>query len=106
MILPATRPGNRHVYHLYVVRHPARDAIIAALAARDIITGIHYPWPIHTMRGYAFLGYREGSLPVTEQAAREIFSLPMYPSLTDAQQDRVCGALGDIMARVGGQSSI
>ena len=98
LVLPAARPGNRHVYHLYVVRHPARDAIIGALAARDIIAGIHYPWPIHTMRGYARLGYGEGSLPVTEQAAREIFSLPMYPSLTDTQQDRVCEALVDILA--------
>lgn len=106
LILPKTRPGNRHVYHLYVVRHPARDAIIGALAALDIIAGIHYPWPIHTMRGYAYLGYVEGSLPVTEKAAREIFSLPMYPSLTDAQQDRVCGALRDILSGPRVQSSI
>lgn len=101
LILPTTRPENRHVYHLYVVRHPARDAIVAALAARDIIAGIHYPWPIHTMRGYAHLGYSEGSLPVTEQAAREIFSLPMYPSLTDAQQDCVCEALRDVLPGLG-----
>jgi aminotransferase EvaB len=101
LVLPTIGPENRHVYHLYVVRHPARDAIIGALAARDIIAGIHYPWPIHTMRGYAHLGYGEGSLPVTEKAAREIFSLPMYPSLTDAEQDRVCGALRDILPGLG-----
>lgn len=106
LLLPTTRPENRHVYHLYVVRHPARDAIIGALAARDIIAGIHYPWPIHAMRGYAHLGYSEGSLPVTEKAAREICSLPMYPSLTDADQDRVCGALRDILSGPGVQSSI
>jgi len=106
LTLPKTRPENRHVYYLYVVRHPARDAIVEGLAARDIIAGIHYRWPIHTMRGYAHLGYGEGSLPVTEQAAREIFSLPMYPSLTDAEQDRVCGALRDIMPGLGVQSSI
>jgi dTDP-3-amino-2,3,6-trideoxy-4-keto-D-glucose/dTDP-3-amino-3,4,6-trideoxy-alpha-D-glucose/dTDP-2,6-dideoxy-D-kanosamine transaminase len=98
--LPPTAPGNHHVYYLYVVRHPARDAIMRELAARDILVNISYPWPIHTMRGYAGLGYREGSLPVTEQAAREIFSLPMYPSLTDAEQDQVCGALHDIVATV------
>lgn len=98
LILPATRPENRHVYQLYVVRHSARDAIITALAARDIIAGIHYPWPIHAMRGYAHLGYREGSLPVTEKAAGEIFSLPMYPSLADEEHDRVCGALRDILS--------
>ncbi|MSO84215.1 MAG: DegT/DnrJ/EryC1/StrS family aminotransferase [Acidobacteria bacterium] len=106
LILPTTRPENRHVYHLYVVRHPARDAIIGGLAAHDIIAGIHYPWPIHTMPAYAHLGYGEGSLPVAEQAAREIFSLPMYPSLTDAQQDRVCGALRDTLSGLEAQSSI
>ena len=106
LILPATRPENRHVYHLYVVRHPARDVIIGALAARDIIAGIHYPWPIHTMRGYAHLGYGKGSLPVTEKAAGEILSLPMYPSLIDAEQDRVCGALREILSGLGVQSSI
>jgi aminotransferase EvaB len=102
LILPTTRPENRHVYHLYVVRHPARDAIIGELAARDIVAGIHYPWPIHTMRGYAHLGYGEGSLPETEKAAGEILSLPMYPSLTDAEHDRVCGALRKIVSGLGG----
>jgi aminotransferase EvaB len=93
LILPAMLSGNRHVYHLYVVRHPGRDAIIAALAEKGVSVGIHYPWPIHTMRAYRHLGEGEGSLPATEQAAREIFSLPMYPSLTNADQDRVCDAL-------------
>lgn len=98
LALPATRPENRHVYHLYVVRHPARDAIVKALAGRGIAVGIHYPWPIHTMRAYAHLGYREGSLPATEKAAREIFSLPMYPSLTNAEHDRVCEALREVVS--------
>ncbi|MBI3047187.1 MAG: DegT/DnrJ/EryC1/StrS family aminotransferase [Acidobacteria bacterium] len=98
LVLPAARPDNRHVYHLYVVRHPARDRIMTALADRGIDVGIHYPWPIHLMRGYADLGYREGALPVTERIAREIFSLPMYPSLTDAEQDRVCEALREVVA--------
>jgi aminotransferase EvaB len=93
LILPVALSGNRHVYHLYVVRHPDRDAIIAALAERGISVGIHYPWPIHTMRAYRQYGDGEGSLPATEQAAREIFSLPMYPSLTNADQDQVCDAL-------------
>jgi len=95
--LPVTAPGNEHVFYVYVVRHPQRERIMRELAARDIVVNISYPWPIHTMRGYQSLGYREGSLPVTEQAAREIFSLPMYPSLTDAQQDRVCDSLREIL---------
>jgi len=97
LTLPATRRDNQHVYHLYVVRHPARDAIVRELAERGIGIGIHYPWPIHTMRAYAYLGYREGSLPATEKAAREIFSLPLYPSLTEADQNRVCDALLDVL---------
>ena len=101
LILPTTRSHNRHVYHLYVVRHQARDAIMKELASRGISTGVHYPWPIHRMRGYAHLGYREGSLPVTERAALEIFSLPMYPSLTNQEQDEVCRALREILAGVG-----
>jgi dTDP-3-amino-2,3,6-trideoxy-4-keto-D-glucose/dTDP-3-amino-3,4,6-trideoxy-alpha-D-glucose/dTDP-2,6-dideoxy-D-kanosamine transaminase len=99
--LPTTTSHNKHVYHLYVVRHPARDTLVTELASRGISTGIHYPWPIHLMRGYAHLGYREGALPSTERAAREIFSLPMYPSLTNEEQDRVCGALREIVQNVG-----
>ena len=91
------RPGNRHVYHLYVVRHAARDAILDALGQRHISGGVHYRWPIHLMPAYAHLGYAEGSLPVTERAAREILSLPIYPSMTDAQQEQVCEALSQIL---------
>jgi len=99
--LPQTATGNYHAYYLYVVRHPDRDRIMRELAAREIIVNISYPWPIHTMRGYARLGYAAGDLPETEKAAREIFSLPLYPSLTDAEQDRVCAALHDICATQG-----
>ncbi|MGH9257606.1 MAG: DegT/DnrJ/EryC1/StrS family aminotransferase [Vicinamibacterales bacterium] len=106
LALPATRPGSRHVYYLYVVRHPARHAIMHELASRGVSTGIHYPWPIHLMRGYAHLGYQEGSLPVTEAAAQEIFSLPMYPALTNAEQDRVCDALREIVPGVGAQRDV
>jgi aminotransferase EvaB len=96
LTLPAVAAGNRHAYYLYVVSHPARDRIIRELAARDIVVNVSYPWPIHTMPAYAHLGYAAGSLPETERAAREIFSLPMYPSLTDAEQDRVCDVLQEI----------
>ena len=82
------------------------DAALAGsgleLAARDILVNVSYRWPIHTMPAYAHGDCPEGSLPETEQAAREIFSLPMYPSLTDAQQDRVCEALHEILRTIGG----
>lgn len=74
-----------------------RDRILEELKARDIHLNISYPWPIHVMPAYRRLGFNEGSLPETEAAAKEIFSLPMYPSLTEAAQDTVCSALLDIL---------
>lgn len=91
--VPAVAPGNDHVYYVYVVRHPQRDRIIDALKAYDIALNISYPWPCHTMTGFEHLGYRMGDLPVTERVAEEIFSLPMYPSLTDDDQEKVINAL-------------
>jgi aminotransferase EvaB len=95
--LPATNPGNTHVYYVYVVRHPRRDAIIEALKGHDIALNISYPWPVHTMSGFADLGYAPGSLPVTEELAGEIFSLPMYPSLPETEQDRTIDALRTVL---------
>ncbi|MBG0791824.1 MAG: DegT/DnrJ/EryC1/StrS family aminotransferase [Desulfovibrionaceae bacterium] len=97
LVLPACGAGNFHAYYLYVVRHPARDEIIAKLKENDIHVNISYPWPIHTMDGYARFGGREGDLPHAEAAAREIFSLPMFPSLDNDDQDEVCRVLGGIL---------
>ncbi|MER7538153.1 DegT/DnrJ/EryC1/StrS family aminotransferase [Streptomyces sp. NPDC097704] len=96
--LPATNAGNTHVYYVYVVRHPERDRIIEALKAYDINLNISYPWPVHTMSGFAHLGWGEQSLPVTERLAKEIFSLPMYPSLPESVQDKTIAALRDVLA--------
>ncbi|MEV1156036.1 DegT/DnrJ/EryC1/StrS family aminotransferase [Micromonospora chokoriensis] len=99
LTLPAVADGNEHVYYVYVVRHPQRDQIMERLAQRyDIQLNISYPWPVHTMSGFAKLGYSAGSLPVTERLATEIFSLPMYPSLPVDVQDKVIGALREVMA--------
>jgi aminotransferase EvaB len=95
--LPRTAPGNFHVYYLYVVRHAERDRILEELAKRDIHLNVSYPWPIHTMRAYASLGGREGDLPHTEKAAKEIFSLPMYPSLSEKAQEQTCLALAEVL---------
>lgn len=100
LALPATAEGNEHVHYVYVVRHPRRDAILAALEERGINLNISYPWPVHTMTGFAHLGYREGALPVTEELAGEIFSLPMYPSLSPQVQERVIGEIRDVLERV------
>ena len=89
--------GNQNVYYVYVVKHPDRDNIIAKLKERDIIVNISYPDPIHTMRGYAYLGGKEGDLPVTEKMAEQIFSLPIYPLFKEKDQDIVCESLSKIL---------
>lgn len=101
LTLPVTAPGNEHAYYLYVARHPARDAVMAGLKERGVNVNISYPWPIHTMTGYTHLGYKEGDLPETERAAKEIFSLPMYPSLTNAEQDVAIAALHEVLDGLG-----
>lgn len=101
LIQPTTAAGNEHAYYLYVCRHPERDRIIEELKKRDILLNISYPWPIHTMTGYQHFGYRNGDLPHTEKAAQEIFSLPMYPSLTDEELEKVISGLHDILKQRG-----
>jgi aminotransferase EvaB len=98
LTLPSVTAGNEHVYYVYVVRHPGRDEIIERLKRYDIELNISYPWPVHTMSGFAKLGYAQNSLPVTERLATEIFSLPMYPSLPRDLQDKVISALSDVLA--------
>ncbi|MEU8037819.1 DegT/DnrJ/EryC1/StrS family aminotransferase [Streptosporangium sp. NPDC049078] len=98
VVLPAVAPGNEHSYYVYVVRHPRRDDIIEALKPYGVSLNISYPWPVHTMSGFAKLGYRAGTLPVTEAAAGEIFSLPMYPSLTESDQTKVVESLLKVLA--------
>ncbi|KUL55242.1 daunorubicin biosynthesis sensory transduction protein DnrJ [Streptomyces sp. NRRL F-4489] len=100
LITPRTAPGNDHVYYVYVVRHPRREKIMEGLKAHDIALNISYPWPVHTQSGFAYLGYGKDALPVTTKVADEIFSLPMYPSLTDAEQERVIDAVFDVMGRL------
>lgn len=100
LVLPTLAPGNDHVHYVYVVRHPRRDAVLAALRERDVALNVSYPWPVHTMSGFAHLGYPVGSLPVTERLAGEIFSLPMYPTLTAGVQDKVIDVLRDVLRKV------
>ncbi|MGH4011344.1 MAG: DegT/DnrJ/EryC1/StrS family aminotransferase [Pseudonocardiaceae bacterium] len=100
LILPTVSEGNDHVYYLYVVRHPRRDDILEELKAYDIVLNVSYRWPVHTMSGFAHLGYAAGSLPVTEKLTDQIFSLPMYPSLSPDVQDKVIGTLREVLARL------
>ena len=91
---PARRPGCVHVFHQYVVRVPDRAAVQAALRARGIGTGVHYPVPVHVQpayRGRVALG--PAGCRETERAAAEVLSLPMYPELTDVQVAQVAEAI-------------
>jgi dTDP-4-amino-4,6-dideoxygalactose transaminase len=83
----------RHVYHVYAVRHPNRDALQAHLTERGVATGIHYPVPVHLQKCFAELGYRQGSFPQSERASAETLSLPMFPEMTESQVDQVLSAL-------------
>jgi dTDP-4-amino-4,6-dideoxygalactose transaminase len=89
VIHPVESPGTEHVYHLYVVRHPERDALRATFRDLGMETQVHYPVPVHLQPAYADLGYGLGSLPVTEQTAATIVSLPMYIGLSAAEVARV-----------------
>jgi len=91
--VPATRPGNEDVWHLYVVQVAERDRVLAELGTAGIGAAIHYPTPLHLTAAYASLGYRAGQFPVAEAAAGRILSLPMYPHLTASMQAAVAEAL-------------
>jgi dTDP-4-amino-4,6-dideoxygalactose transaminase len=92
------QPYARAVRHLFVVRHVRREAFMAALKDRGVFTLIHYPIPLHLQPALLDLGGKPGDFPVAEAAAREIFSLPLYPELRDEQVQRVCEAVRDTSA--------
>ena len=94
--LPAEQPYARAVYHLYVVRHPRRDALAAALRERGIGTLVHYPIPLHLQPAFAELGGRKGDFPVAERAAGEVLSIPLFPEMTDAQAEAVIRAIREV----------
>ncbi len=93
--IPTVGANRTHVYHLYVVRHPKRDALAEHLKARGIGTALHYPLPLHLQKAYAQLGWSEGAFPHSEQAARECLSLPIYPELSDANAAVVAKAVNE-----------
>ena len=90
---PAEMSYARHVWHVYAVRTPAREALQQALGAAGVSTGIHYPIPVHLQPAFKDLGYVQGDFPHSEAAAREVLSLPMFPELTAAQQEVVVAAI-------------
>lgn len=98
--LPHTAAGREHVWNQYTIRVPKgrRDALRAHLSMAGIGSEIYYPLPLHRQACFASLGYGAGSLPETERAAAEVLSLPIFPELTAAEQERVVCQIGKFYA--------
>lgn len=97
IVTPVAAEGCGHVWNQYTVRvkNGRRDALQKHLSERKIGTAVYYPVPLHLQKCFAALGYEAGSLPVTEQACREVLSLPVYPELTAAEQGFVIDSLAE-----------
>jgi dTDP-4-amino-4,6-dideoxygalactose transaminase len=91
--LPEEMPGTRMVYHIYAIRTPRRDALLQHLNAQGIGAGVHYPIPLHLQPSLRYLGYQPGDFPEAERASQEVLSLPLYPEMTDEQQDMIVEAI-------------
>lgn len=93
IVTPVECPGNKHVYHLYVIRTPRRDELQAWLKDRGVSTGIHYPVPVHRQMALQSFGQSQARLPVTERVVDEILSLPMYAELGDLEIEYIVDSL-------------
>jgi dTDP-4-amino-4,6-dideoxygalactose transaminase len=90
---PAVDPANEHIYHQYTIRAERRDQLTEHLKAKGIGHKVYYPLALHLQPCFAHLGGKPGMLPETEKAQAEVVSLPIYPELTEAQQDEVVAAI-------------
>lgn len=90
-VFPSVPSDSSHVFHQYVVRviNADRDKLRKHLTTSGIGSSIYYPIPLHLQKCFDFLGYREGILPVSEQAARETLALPIFPEMTDEEVEYV-----------------
>ncbi len=101
LVLPQAAPWRRHVWNQYVIRVPdgRRDALRAFLAEARIATEIYYPVGLHLQECFRHLGYQPGDLPETEQAAREVLALPIFPELTEQEQQTVVQRIAEFYRR-------
>lgn len=100
VVVPRSGRGLVHVYNQYVIRALDRDALKAWLDSRGVGNAVYYPRPLHTQPCFAYLGYRDGSLPEAERASRETLALPIYPELGAANVERVVGEIRAFYATV------
>jgi dTDP-4-amino-4,6-dideoxygalactose transaminase len=99
VLLPVTKPGNFHVYNQYTVRVRQRDELRNFLKEKGVGSEVYYPLPMHLQNCYHDLGYHKGSFPVSERAAEEVLSLPIYAELTEEQQAYVVQMIGEFYRR-------
>ncbi|BAF59295.1 predicted pyridoxal phosphate-dependent enzyme [Pelotomaculum thermopropionicum SI] len=99
VVTPFVAPGNRHTYHLYVIRTPRREAVKRHLEKNGVSCGLYYPLPLHLQPAYQWLGYRKGDFPEAEKASEELLAIPLYPELTRAEVERIA-----LLVRQGVQS--
>jgi dTDP-4-amino-4,6-dideoxygalactose transaminase len=95
---PHVDPANTHIYNQYTIRVPRRDELQARLKERGIGSAIYYPLPLHLQPCFSRLGYRQGSMPVSESAATSVISLPVYPEMPRDHQDAVIEAVLEFYA--------
>jgi dTDP-4-amino-4,6-dideoxygalactose transaminase len=95
LALPTTAPEAKHIFHQYVVRAHRRDELREFLQVRKIGCEIYYPVPLHLQQCFAYLGYKPGDFPESERACREVIALPIFPELTDAEQQTVVKAIAE-----------
>lgn len=98
VITPYEPEWAKPVCHLYIIRVQNREELQKYLSDKKIGTGLHYPIPLHLQEAYKHLGYEKGRFPVTEQVAKEILSLPMFPGLTDGQQEMVSESIKEFLS--------
>jgi dTDP-4-amino-4,6-dideoxygalactose transaminase len=96
---PAIDAANESIYNQYTIRTEPRDALQAHLKAKEIGTAIYYPIPLHLQQCFAYLGHKQGAFPESERASKEVLSLPVYPELTQSQQDEVIAAARSFFGR-------
>jgi dTDP-4-amino-4,6-dideoxygalactose transaminase len=101
VITPTRRPGVTHVYHQYTIRVSRRDEFVDRLRERGVGTGVYYPIPVHRQKPFLALGYGEQRYPVSELLSEQVLSIPVHPSLTDAEVDTVIGAVNDTARELG-----
>ena len=93
VLRPCVPDGLTHVYHLYVMRHPQRDAIAAACKERKVDCAAYYTTPLQRQPVFAALGHKVGDFPATDAAAEQNLAIPMHPNLSEAQVQEVAAAV-------------